>query len=131
MSAYALVLVVMGLILALTRMPFVFAPARARSVFITYIADDGHMRLLGIIVSLFGVFVIWGTDNVGSALAVIIRYMGWAMIFIGVGGMALFPASLRPFAEKAVGAISDPVLRLLAAIIVAIGIMLVAHGLSL
>ncbi|TNE40135.1 MAG: hypothetical protein EP347_04080 [Alphaproteobacteria bacterium] len=131
MSAYALVLVVMGLFLALTRAPFVFAPARSRAIFMSYIADDGHMRLLGIVIALFGVFVIWGTGGEPSALAQVIYYLGWAMIFVGIGGMALFPASLRPFAERVVGAISDPALRILAAIAVAIGVMLAAYGLSL
>ena len=131
MSSYALVLVVIGLAIAITRAPFVFAPARTRNTYMKLFESDGRMRALGVFVALLGCFILWGTSGVASGLAHVIYYLGWAMIIIGLGGMAIFPASLRPLALRALGSFSEPVLRLLGALAVTVGVLLAAYGMSL
>lgn len=131
MSSFAVVLVVFGLLIAITRAPFVFAPVATRDLYMKMFDSDRNLRLLGLFLIGFGVFTTWGTSGYVDGLAPFFYYLGWLMIFVGLGPMALFPGVMRPFAKSVLESFSVSGLRIIGAFAVTIGVLLAAYGMSI
>jgi uncharacterized protein YjeT (DUF2065 family) len=131
MSNFALVLVVAGLLIILSRAPLIFAPGATRTWILDLFESDGRMRAMGLFVSALGVFLIWGTGGVAGLLAAILYFIGWISFAMGLIGMMIFPTSIRPLINRIFNAFSEPTLRALGAIAVVIGLLLMVYGFSL
>jgi uncharacterized protein YjeT (DUF2065 family) len=123
MSTFALVVVVFGFLIAISRAPLVVAPGPARQWILSLFENDGRTRAMGLVMASLGVFLIWGTGGVAGALAI--------SFAIGLIGMMVFPRSVRPLVTRIFGSFSEPTLRVLGTIAVVIGLMLMIYGFNL
>jgi uncharacterized protein YjeT (DUF2065 family) len=131
MSTFALVVVVFGFLIAISRAPLVVAPGPARQWILSLFENDGRTRAMGLVMASLGVFLIWGTGGVAGALAAILYFIGWISFAIGLIGMMVFPRSVRPLVTRIFGSFSEPTLRVLGTIAVVIGLMLMIYGFNL
>jgi uncharacterized protein YjeT (DUF2065 family) len=130
MSPLALVLVVIGLLIATTRAPFIFAPERTRSLYLSMMGTDGRMRSLGILIIVTGAAMVWAGSMETSLLATIVYDIGLLILAIAAFMIAL-PAPTRRLATSAWGGFSTSMLRALGLSAVVAGLALSAYGLSL
>ncbi len=131
MSAFAIVLVVMGLMIAVTRAPLVFAPGATRDLYMHLFETDARMRWLGVMISAFGAVCIWAAAEVPGTLPAVIFTIGIFMIVVGVIGMIFFPGWSRPLATKVWKAFSESTMRILGGLAVIFGLLLAGYGFSL
>lgn len=131
MSAFAIVLVIFGLLIAVTRAPLVVAPGKTRDFYLTLFESDTRMRALGLFVAIFGAFCLWATAGVTGTMATIIAVVGIFALVAGAIGMMLFPTWSRDFATRIFKSFSEPTLRVIGALAVAFGLWLAWYGFSL
>lgn len=131
MSTFAIVLVVMGLMIAATRAPLIFAPGATRDLYMHLFDTDARMRGLGLLVTILGFVCAWAAAEVPGTPASIVFGLGVLMIAIGAIGMLLFPGWFRPIAVKVWSSFSEPTMRILGALAVIFGLLIAWYGLSL
>ena len=131
MSAFAIVLVFFGLLIAVTRAPLVVAPGKTRDFYLTLFESDTRMRALGLFVAIFGAICLWATADVPGTMATIIAVVGIFALAAGAVGMMLFPTWARDLATRIFGSFSEPTLRVVGALAVAFGLWLAWYGFSL
>ncbi len=130
MSPLALVLILVGLLIAATRAPFIFAPERTRSFYLSMMGTDRRMRSLGVLITVIGAVMVWaGAQEVGQ-LATIVYDFGLLILAIAAFMIAL-PAPTRRLATSAWGGFSAGVLRGLGLVALVFGLLVAAYGLSL
>ena len=99
MNRLALVSVVLGVLIILLRGPMIFAPEVVIERFKKLIITDARLRILGVILTLFGVVLIvsaWGVDH-GAAYAVLV--MGCLLAFAAFLLQVIFPSLYRQIAD--------------------------------
>jgi len=131
MSNLAIVLVVFGLLIALTRAPLVIAPVRTRDFYMKLFDTDARMRGLGVLVCVCGAACIWAGADVPGTSATIVVGVGLFMLASGFIAMMLFPTWARQLAIKVWSAWSPGTLRSIAAFAVAFGLLIAWFGWSL
>lgn len=131
MTALSVVIILLGLLIALTRAPLIFAPAQTRAFYLRMFETDGRMRVLGSVIAAFGVVLAWAAAGGPAPAATIVLAVGAFMVAIGLLFFAAFPAPARRLATSVWSSFSDAVLRLTGALAVAIGLAIAAYGTSL
>jgi uncharacterized protein YjeT (DUF2065 family) len=131
MSPIALVLVIFGLLIAITRAPFVVAPAATRAFYMKWFETDGRMRVLGVFLIAIGAALIWAGNSEDNTLAQICFGMGLFMTVLGAVFFILLPAPMRKWAAKIWSGFSEPALRILGFVAVIFGLALANYGMSL
>lgn len=130
MSPLALVLILVGLLIAATRAPFIFAPERTRSFYLSMMGTDRRMRSLGVLITLIGAVMVWaGAQEVGQ-LATIIYVLG-LLILAMAAAIIVLPSPARRMATATWGSFSAGVLRGLGLVALVFGLLVAAYGLSL
>jgi len=131
MSTLAIILVIMGSLIVLTRGPLVFAPTRTRDTYMRLFDSDKRMRGLGVLFTALSALVIWSLWGVAGITAQVILYLGGLIFFVGFVGMILFPGPSRKMASAVWGGFNGPTLRVLGLLAVVFGAWLIFYGLSL
>ncbi len=130
MSHLALVSIALGTIVIATRGPLVFAPASTLGTYRNLIRSNARVRVWGVFGILLGLAMISaasGSEGVGAWVIWI-----WGYLALAVCGLFLLPfaSAYRQVAEVFFGMLEDSdLVRLLGAVAVAIGALLVYLGL--
>jgi uncharacterized protein YjeT (DUF2065 family) len=130
MSPLALVLIVIGLLIAISRAPLLFAPERTRSFYLSMMETDGRMRLIGILVLALAAVMIWAAAPEATMIATIIHWLGVLMLVIAAS-FILLPGQMRGLATSIWSGFSTSALRGIGAVAAIIGLCIAAYGLSL
>jgi len=130
MSPLALVLIVIGLLIAVSRTPFLFAPERVRAYYLSLMETDGRMRSLGVLVLSLAAVMIWAAGTQTILAATIIYWLGVLMLVIAASCIIL-PSKMRNLATSVWRRFSTPVLRGIGLFSFVAGLAIAAYGLSL
>jgi uncharacterized protein YjeT (DUF2065 family) len=131
MSAFAIILILFGLLIAVTRAPLVVAPARTRDFYLSLFESDTRMRALGLFIAVFGAICLWAAADVPGTMAAVVVFVGIFMLVFGAIAMMLFPTWSRDFATRAWNAMPLPLMRFLGALAVLFGLWLAWFGMNL
>jgi len=131
MSTTALILVIFGLSIMLSRGPLVIAPTRTRAMYLKLFDTDAHMRILGVVFAVISAMVVWSVWGVSGVAAQWITYIGGFVFLLAVFAMVLMPAPFRRLATTIWSAFGPTTLRVLGLLAVLFGGWMVWYGLSL
>lgn len=130
MSPLALVLVIVGLLIAASRAPLIIAPEGTRSFYLKLMETDGRMRSLALLIIALGALMIWASAPEATAVANIVYWLGLLMLAIATF-FILLPGQARQLAATTWGSFSTGVLRALGLVALVFGLLVAAYGLSL
>ncbi len=130
MSPLALVLVIIGLLIAASRAPLIVAPEGTRSLYLKLMETDGRMRALAVMILVMGGIMIWASAPEATAVAAIVYWLGLLMLAIAAL-FILLPGQARRLATATWGSFSAGVLRGLGLAALVFGLLIAAYGLSL
>lgn len=130
MSPLALVLVIIGLLIAASRAPLIIAPEGTRSLYLKLLKTDGRMRALAIFIVSLGAVMIWASAPEATAVANIVHWLGLLMLAVAIF-FILLPGRARQLATTTWGSFSTGVLRGLGLVALVFGLLIAAYGLSL
>jgi len=131
MTTFAIVLVIFGLLIAVTRAPLIVAPGKTRDLILTLLESDTRMRSVGLIVAIFGAVCRWATTDVAGAVATVVAAIGVLALIGGAVGMMLFPTWARDLGTRVWKSFPEPTLRVLGVFAVAFGLWLAWYGFTL
>ncbi len=130
MSPLALVLVIIGLLIAVSRAPLIVAPEGTRSLYLKLMETDGRMRALAVMILVLGGIMIWASAPETTTVAAIVYWLGLLMLAIAAFFIIL-PGQARSLATSTWGSFSPGVLRGLGLVALVFGLLVAAYGLSL
>jgi len=130
MSPLALVLIVIGLLIAASRAPLIVAPESTRSLYLKLMETDGRMRGLALLITLLGAAMIWASAPEAGTVAVAVYWLGLLMLAIATF-FILLPGQARRLATSTWGSFSTGVLRGLGLVALIFGLLVAAYGLNL
>ncbi len=131
MSILGLFFVILGSAIIVTRAPLIVAPERARNLVLKIIGTERRMRFFGIFVASLGAVLVWVGGSEPGAMAQVVFYLGFFMVLIAALWMIPFPGSSGTVARRIWGKFAPRTLRILGALAVLFGALLVVYGLSL
>jgi len=131
MTTFAIVLVIFGLLIAVTRAPLIVAPGKTRDLILTLLESDTRMRSVGLIVAIFGAVCLWATTDVAGAVATVVAAIGVFALITGAVGMMLFPTWARDLGTRVWKSFPEPALRVLGVFAVVFGLWLAWYGFNL
>ena len=130
MTALAIVLVLLGLMIALTRAPLIVAPEATRAFYLKWFETDGRMRALGGLVVAMGLLMIWAAYGETGTAASLVYGLGLFMAALAAFFAAL-PGPARNLATSIWSKFSTATLRTLGAVAVIFGLAIAAYGLNM
>ncbi len=130
MSDLALVSIILGAIIILTRCPTIFAPKASRKFFLRFIfSSNTRIRITGIFAVAFGVLMINVAQDHNQAAALVIKYFGWILV-VGAGSITLIFTSLfNNIFVRIVESMREQTLRIIGAIGTGLGVLFIYFGL--
>lgn len=131
MSILGLFFVILGSAIIVSRAPLIVAPEWARNLVLKIIGTERRMRFFGIFVASLGALLVWVGGSEPGAVAQIVFYLGFFMVLIAALWMIPFPRSSGAVARRIWGKFAPRTLRILGALAVLFGALLVVYGLSL
>lgn len=130
MTSLGFFLVVVGVLLALTRGPFLLAPERTKALYLQIFEAATRMRFLGLFIASGGAWAaVVGTSDAGS-VAHFVYYLGIFMLFLAASIIAL-PVPMGTMARNVWNRFNASTLRLMGALAVVFGILIAFYGASL
>ncbi len=132
MTSTAIITLVLGVLIILSRGPLLFTPARTTAVYRRLFATNARIRVAGVFAALLGLALILAAQGESAVAAHAMLWVGWFLL----GGTLLlhipFPGIVALFADGLFDALADDTTgRVLGAIGVAIGLIFVYVGLVL
>lgn len=131
MDPVAIVIIVVGAMIALSRAPLIFAPLEVRDFYLRLLATDRHMRLIGLGVALLGGACIWVTQGRSGMPADAVYAFGLFFLLAGTFFFVLFAHWARKLAASIWGNFGKATLRAIGVTSATAGIALVYYGLSI
>ena len=130
MSALAIVIIAVGLLIIFTRGPFIFAPEKTRARTLSLFETDKRMRTLGMVFSFFGAVLIWASLGETGGWAVAVYLFG--VLAVTISALFIpFPGRMRGYATRIWAGFSQTTLRVIGVSSTALGLLLVYYGLTL
>ncbi len=130
MSPLALVLIVLGLLIAISRAPLIIAPESTRSFYLKLMQTDGRMQGLALLIILLGAAMIWASASEAGVVAVAVYWLGLLILAIAAF-FILLPGKARRLATATWGSFSTGVLRGLGWVALVFGLLVATYGLTL
>jgi len=131
MSTTALIIILLGLSIVLTRAPLVVAPEAVRGTYLKLFDTDNKMRLMGVIMGAVSALIIWAVWGVPDLASHILRYVAGFVLVVSVLVMIPFPTYAKRLAVSVWTGFSPGTLRVLGTLAVIVGALIVWYGLSL
>ena len=131
MSPLAWALVLIGLLIALSRGPLVFAPGATRALYFRLFESDARMRIFGLAMAPLGAALVWAAAGEAGSAAALVRGLGVLMLVLCLGVFVPFPGPARRLAAKVWGGFGETTMQVLGFAAVVFGIALMAYGFSL
>ena len=111
MSNTAIISVLIGVIIILSRGPLIFWPEATREFYLKLIATNTRMRLIGLCVLALGIAMILAARDEAHEASIIILALGWFMAFVAIFGELIFTSILRLIGEAVLEALDNVMLR--------------------
>lgn len=131
MSTTALIIVILGFSIMLSRGPLVVAPTKTRDTYLKLFDTDRKMRLMGVIMGAVSALILWALWGLGDTASLVLKNIAGLVLVLSVFGMIAFPGRARILATRVWTAFTPGVLRALGALAVVFGALIVWYGLSL
>ncbi len=128
MNPLAAASIFFGLVLIVTRAPFVVAPAKSREALLRFIASTLRVRLVGLFVGAMGAAMIVAAQGSFRLEVLIVLGTGWVLIIASVFGFLIFTRVWAETVKAVLLAMEDFMLQGMGAITVLIGGMFVYMG---
>jgi len=131
MSAFAIFVVMLGVLILVSRGPLIFAPQTTRDLSLQLL-DDGnhHRRLLAVMIGAVGAVGAWAAVGITGTIAAVIQGVSLLMVAVAVVMIAR-PGPVCKLASKVWMSFSETAMRIIGALSVLIGLALIYYGLSL
>ncbi len=129
MSGLALVTIILGVFVVISRGPFIFAPEATRKAVIShFLVSTARLRIVGLPVVAMGVLIIIAAQGRDQTAALVIKYYGWFIaIAAGLFHVILAPRT-REFAKNILERWSITTLRIRGFVGVIVGALLICLG---
>lgn len=131
MSALAIVIIAFGVLLIVTRGPFIYAPEKTRTRMLSLFGTDSRMRALGFVFALIGAVFIWASWGETGGWAVAVYLFGVLAFIISALFIIPFSGRMRGFATRVWAGFSETTLRVIGVSSTAFGLLLVYNGFTL
>ena len=131
MSITALMIVVLGLSIALSRAPLIVAPVKVRDAYLKLFDTPGKMRIMGFVMGAVAAAIAWAVWDVGEAASEIVKWVALYVLVLAALVMLPFPAFASRLATSVWMAFPPTALRFMGALAVAIGGLIIWYGPSL
>lgn len=131
MTAIALLLIVLGTAVALTRAPLMVAPRQTRDFYMRLFNTDERMRFMGLFVVALGAIAMWSAWGVGGPTAQVVFGFGVFLVTLAALSMIPFPGAMRRLATKIWLSFGDGVMRVMGGLAVGLGLALIYVGFGL
>ncbi len=131
MSATALILVIVGLSLMLSRGPLLVAPVKTRDTYLRLFETERRMRVLGLVFGAISALVAWSVWEEPGTTAQVIAYFALFILVLPAGSMILFPGPMQKLATNIWNAFGEKTMRVMGLLSLAFGAWLVYFGLGL
>ena len=96
MSNLALVSIIFGAIIILTRGPIIFAPEASRKLILnSIITSKTRIRIIGIFVVALGMIMINVAQDYDHTAALIIKYFGWFLVVVAGSIFLIFTSIFK------------------------------------
>lgn len=129
MTGLAVVSILLGVVIILSRGPLVLAPEGTLRVYRKLLATNSRVRIMGVGITALAVAMILLSRGHELTSARVISIMGWCIACVAVFLLLLFPSAYRQLAESLLDATSQA-LRPVGAIAVGVGVLFIWLGLS-
>jgi len=114
-----------------SRGPLVVAPTATRDTYLKLFDTSGKMRAMGLIMGGVAALILWAVWGLTDIASVVLQYIAGLVLVLSVIAMIPFPAFSSRLATKIWTAFSPGVLRVLGALSLAVGGLIVWYGFSL
>ncbi|HUT52313.1 MAG TPA: hypothetical protein VM658_02880 [bacterium] len=128
MNSFAAASIFFGIVLIVTRVPFILAPAAARDALLRFISSTGRVRVVGLFVGAMGAAMVMAAQGSYRLEVMIVLGTGWALIMAAAFGFLIFTRVWAEIVRAALTAMEDFMLRGMGAISVLIGAMFIYMG---
>lgn len=128
MNAVAIVSIVLGLTIIITRGPLVFAPQKTKNFYLQFFETHQRVRGVGLLMAVVGVVILLALAESTGLLAQILIVFGWILVVGAVAFIAPFPGAAKTVIDRGFGMVNETVLRVIGALAVAVGVVLVYAG---
>lgn len=131
MSNLALVSIILGIFVVLSRGPFILSPESTRKFFIEFfLASDARLRTVGISIVLFGVLMIMVSQGHDQTAALVFKYYGWFIAIAATFLHVTFTSITRNIAKNIMESFNILTLRILGVLAVVVGTVLIYWGVA-
>jgi len=131
MSTPALIIIILGISIMLTRAPLIIAPVKTRDTYIQLFDTEIKMRALGVIMGGLSAICIMAVRGIPGAASLAIMYVSMFVLVLALVAMIPFPAFASRLATNVWMAFPPLAMRLMGALAVAVGGLLVWYGMGL
>jgi uncharacterized protein YjeT (DUF2065 family) len=132
MSKLALVSIIFGTIIILTRGPIIFAPEAARKFILESIfSSNTRIRIIGIFVVVLGMIMINVAQGYDLNAALIIKYLGWYLLIVAFPILLVFTSIYKDIVINIMGNMDVLILRIIGIFGVGLGALFIYLGLDI
>jgi uncharacterized protein YjeT (DUF2065 family) len=131
MSITALILVLFGLSIMVSRAPLLVAPEATRNTYLNLFNTPGRMRVLGLAFAIVFALILWAVWGIPDLASQIVRYVAGFVLILALLAMIPVPAFASRLAVKVWMAFPPPMLRVMGLFAVIVGGLIVWYGFSL
>ena len=131
MSITALILVLFGLSIMLSRAPLIVAPEATRQTYLNLFNTPVRMRVLGLVFAVVFALILWAVWEIPDLASQVVRYVAGFVLALSLLAMIPFPQFASDLAVKVWMAFSPPILRVMGLFAVIVGGLIAWYGLSL
>jgi len=130
MNNLALVSIIWGAIIILTRGPIIFAPEASRNFFLnSIITSETKIRIIGIFVVALGMVMIYVAQGYDQTAALFIKYLGWFFVVVAGPIFLIFTSIYKDILINIVENMDALILRIIGIFGVGLGALFIYLGL--
>lgn len=100
MSPVAIVIIIVGALVAFTRGPLIFAPLKVRDFYLRLLETDARMRGIGISIALLGAVCTWAGQGGSGTAATLLSGFGVFLVVVTTAFFILFARAARRLATS-------------------------------
>ena len=130
MNGLALISILMGVLIIISRGPLIFAPEIMRKFYMKLIATSTRIRIMGLCITPLGAVAIMVARGSDQTASLIISVIGYIMVLIAVFFMLIFPSLSKQVADAFLEAMDNLMLRILGLLAVCLGALFIYLGLA-
>ena len=130
MNTVAIICIVLGILIIVTRGPLIVAPQATVRVYRKILEKPAQVRIMGLALALLALVVVRATANEPGLLAAILNVLGWLILVVGGLMLTLFPNVAQSIVYRVLDALSDTLLRGAGLVAVGLGLFLIYLGVT-